>query len=424
MKKYTNQLKINSGRSIGSQEPIDDRVVWATVAELQSAITDGSIAKWYFGMPVYIGELNKWYVWCDTATAVSNANIDATTAILSPGATYPSIYSIEYAGKTFNFYSFAIPDHNHDSLYYTQAQITAFLAAKAALSHTHTESQISDLDKYSKDEIDTFLANKADETHTHSIADVDTLGTELSNRPVKTDLIFNNGNSTTLLFDRYGFGRTYFTPLAPTNASALTIDVTGIVAGAKAYVFSNRVASPSITGSSCQISIYNGLYKSNSLNLIEIVYLGLFTGTHYFAVNYITAFQALSVQDNQLSYDPSTNVLGLNKTPLNLTVPGSALTWELNTGVNAYVNLSQNSTLTITYVETGDTGRLIVAQDATGNRTLTVQGPTTSERHFQPGGTGGSTLVLDLSTAPSSVDLLEFYFDGAFFYWKSTKGFA
>ena len=48
--------------------------------------------------------------------------------------------------------------------------------------HTHLESEITDLDKYTQAEVTAFLAGKADDAHTHAIGEVTNLTTELAAR--------------------------------------------------------------------------------------------------------------------------------------------------------------------------------------------------------------------------------------------------
>jgi len=54
---------------------------------------------------------------------------------------------------------------------YTQAEVNALLSAQ-----THTESDITDLDKYTQAEVDTLLSGKANTSHTHVEADITDLG--------------------------------------------------------------------------------------------------------------------------------------------------------------------------------------------------------------------------------------------------------
>lgn len=428
MKNYENALAIVAGRKLGIQEPIDDRIVWGDVSELNSAITAGRIASWYFGMIIYVGSTNQFYVWCDSTTATNNTNVDDTAGFLASGYTYPAtpgLYTAIYAGKTFNFYPLKVPTHNHDSSYYTQAQITSFLAGKANTSHTHTESQITNLDKYTKAEVNALLATKAALSHQHAISDIDTLQTVLNDKANTSDLDFLNAASTTLLFDSLGSGRTYYDPTAYSGAAAFTLDTTNAVAGAKAYVFSNRASSPSISGTSCVIALTQGIYNSNNNNIIQLTYIGLISGTHYFIREYISATQAISVSDIFLNYTSATGALETRKTPVGLISGSGSASWDLIEGFNAHLTLSQNIALSIGIdIQAGDRGTLVLIQDAIGSRTVTVSGPTVNERHFSPGGTGGTSLQLDLSTAPTYIDVAEFYFDGANFYWKTTKNYS
>lgn len=89
------------------------------------------------------------------------------------------------------------PDHNHDTRYYTKSESDALVGG----SHTHTESDITDLDKYAQAEVDGLLAAKAstsdlntheaDTTNPHSVTKTQVgLGnvdnTSDANKPVST----------------------------------------------------------------------------------------------------------------------------------------------------------------------------------------------------------------------------------------------
>lgn len=92
----------------------------------------------------------------------------------------------------------------------------------------------------------------------------------------------------------------------------------------------------------------------------------------------------------------------------------ASVKWNLLNGYNAKVTLEGNRALSITNASSGMSGLLIVKQDATGNRTLTL-----------PSGSiilGGGTLTL--STAANAVDILTFVYDGTNYYWSLGKGYA
>lgn len=90
---------------------------------------------------------------------------------------------------------------------------------------------------------------------------------------------------------------------------------------------------------------------------------------------------------------------------------GATITWA-TAGArqnNARVTLGGNRTLDITGEVDGATGLLIVKQDGTGGRTLTL-----------PGGSlvinGGAGAVV-LSTGANDIDILTWYYDGTNFFW-------
>jgi hypothetical protein len=55
---------------------------------------------------------------------------------------------------------------------YTQSEVNQLLGGKSNTGHTHLEADITDLDKYTEAEVDTLLAGKANTVHTHVEADI------------------------------------------------------------------------------------------------------------------------------------------------------------------------------------------------------------------------------------------------------------
>jgi hypothetical protein len=96
-------------------------------------------------------------------------------------------------------------------------------------------------------------------------------------------------------------------------------------------------------------------------------------------------------------------------------VDGATVTWATG-GLrvnNAKVTLGGNRTLDITGAVDGASGLLVVTQDGTGSRTLTL-----------PAGSieaGGS---LALSTAAGSKDVLSWFYDGTNYFWTIAKAYA
>ena len=70
--------------------------------------------------------------------------------------------------------SFPPTSHNHDDRYYTESEVDTALNSKADTSHTHTISNVTNLQ--------TTLDGKASSTHTHTISDVTNLQTTLDGK--------------------------------------------------------------------------------------------------------------------------------------------------------------------------------------------------------------------------------------------------
>ena len=86
---------------------------------------------------------------------------------------------------------------------------------------------------------------------------------------------------------------------------------------------------------------------------------------------------------------------------------GAAITWDFNSGANAKVTLAGARTLVISNMEAGDTGLILVKQDAAGSRTLTLPGSSSI--------VGGGTYTA--SPAANATDVLGVYYDGTTYWW-------
>jgi hypothetical protein len=91
-----------------------------------------------------------------------------------------------------------------------------------------------------------------------------------------------------------------------------------------------------------------------------------------------------------------------------LSISSGSLSWPLRSGANATVTLNQNvTTFTLSEFEAGDTGVLIVKQDATGGRTMVL--PSSSQV------VGGGSYTP--TSAANSQDVLGVYYDGTTYFW-------
>jgi hypothetical protein len=108
--------------------------------------------------------------------------------------------------------------------------------------------------------------------------------------------------------------------------------------------------------------------------------------------------------------------------PRTLTYSGSTINWNPALGLNAAITLTQNSTLSFTAAPpVGSYGTVVLTQDGTGGRTLTL--PTLQGATNQVLGST-STSTVALSTAASSKDILNFYYDGTVVYWNIGQGYG
>jgi hypothetical protein len=108
--------------------------------------------------------------------------------------------------------------------------------------------------------------------------------------------------------------------------------------------------------------------------------------------------------------------------PKTLTYSGSTINWNPAQGLNAAITLTQNSSLSFTAAPPiGSYGTVVLTQDATGTRTITL--PTiTGVTNKVLGSTSTSTVAL--STAANAKDILNFYYDGTNCYWNIGQGYG
>jgi len=109
-------------------------------------------------------------------------------------------------------------------------------------------------------------------------------------------------------------------------------------------------------------------------------------------------------------------------TPKTLTYSGSTINWNPAQGLNAAITLTQNSALSFTSAPpVGSYGTVVLTQDATGGRTITLPSFTGITNKVL-GST--STTTVALSATASAKDILNFYFDGTICYWNIGQGYG
>jgi hypothetical protein len=97
----------------------------------------------------------------------------------------------------------------------------------------------------------------------------------------------------------------------------------------------------------------------------------------------------------------------------------ATISWNPSNGLNASVTLGGNRTLNFTTTPAvGSYGTLVISQDATGGRTITL--PSTSNKVLG----SASTTTVALSSAANAKDILNFYYDGSNCYWNVGQGYG
>ena len=139
----------------------------------------------------------------------------------------------------------------------------------------------------------------------------------------------------------------------------------------------------------------------NALNLKAPLASPTFTGTVTTGVLNTSTINATSI-----------NTPIYASTPQTLT-DATTINWNPTLGLNASVTLGGNRALRFTSTPiAGSYGTLVVTQDATGGRTITL--PTTTNKVLK----SSSTTSIALSTAPGAKDIINFYYDGTYCYWN------
>ena len=105
-------------------------------------------------------------------------------------------------------------------------------------------------------------------------------------------------------------------------------------------------------------------------------------------------------------------------TPQTLT-DAAIISWNPALGLNASVTLGGSRTLGFSNTPAaGAYGTLVVKQDATGGRTLTL--PSVANKVLG----SSSTTTIGLSTTANAIDIVNFYFDGTNYFWNVGQGYG
>jgi hypothetical protein len=201
------------------------------------------------------------------------------------------------------------------------------------------------------------------------------------------------------------------------NTNAIASEAT--TARAAELTLTNNVASntSSITSNTTSINNLNTNVVSNisSINSLNTTIAA--------ATNSNTA-NTIVKRDASGNFSAGTINASTINTPIYASTPqaltdGAIISWNPANGLNASVTLAGNRTLSFTSTPVaGSYGTLVVTQDATGGRTITL--PSTTNKVL--GSTSGTTIAL--STTANANDILNFYYDGTNCYWNIGQGYG
>jgi hypothetical protein len=155
------------------------------------------------------------------------------------------------------------------------------------------------------------------------------------------------------------------------------------------------------------------MYSEHYADYVDLSIPDFYTvkNTIHDSIGALITLTDLSSTATGLTYTNTTGVFSLTsgyaigRTKVYQTLTSSAsIAMDVSSGINAELTLGHNATLTLSNLTSGDEGNIIITQDATGSRTITIS-PT-------PKVINGGSGVVTLSTAANSVDILSYTYDG------------
>jgi hypothetical protein len=172
------------------------------------------------------------------------------------------------------------------------------------------------------------------------------------------------------------------------------------------------IASETATARAAELTLTNNV-ASNSTSITAI-------NTILSAATSSNTANTLVIRDLNGNFSAgSITASNYASTPIGLSYSGSTINWNPTVGANAAITLTQNSTLSFSSTPAaGSYGTLVITQDATGSRTITL--PSTA--NIVLGST--STTTVALSTTANAKDILNFYYDGTNYYWNIGQGYG
>ena len=337
-----------------------------------------------------------------TATLTNKLNIADSTKYVTP--TQLSSYNFSGGGgTTIDTTSLS----NRINLKANTADVASAIAASTSSINTNTTAITAEAATARAAELalSNSIANNTSNiaTNTTAIANLNSLNTNIAS---------NTASITSLTSFVLG-------QVATSSASELTItnNLTANTASINALNTNVASSTSSITSNTTSINNLNTNVVSNISSINSL-------NTTIAAATYSNTANTIVKRDDSGNFSTGTiNATSIN-TPIYASAPqtliaGATISWNPTNGLNASVTLNQNSTLSFSSLPiAGSYGTLVVTQDVTGGRTLTL--PSTANKVL---GSSSSTTIA-LSTAASSKDILNFYYDGTNCYWNIGQGYG
>lgn len=178
-----------------------------------------------------------------------------------------------------------------------------------------------------------------------------------------------------------------------------------------------------IIGNTSGPAAYGGYFETSGDQSSPIVCMSTNTDTilqlHKSTINVLniansTSSVKLNSEKDLFEFNKHIATVEVTKSYQTLTYAAS-VTMNTNIGANAKITLTGACALTLSNLTNGDEGNIIVTQDATGSRAITIS-PT-------PKVINGGSGVVTLSTTANSIDIISYTYDGTNLYINYGKNY-
>lgn len=192
--KYTNPITITAARKLVVQQPSDDRGEFTNISDVTASIVADDHYNWFEYMLSYIHEIHQVCAWLCISRLP--ANVTLSDMITNTSATYPNGYpDNQYANLTFAFFSLkAVPT-----------------------AHSHAESDIINLDKYTQAQVNNLLAAKQNNLPSNTTGSIAFLTKNAADNTFSW-VVFSGISAPTNTGDTYGYQGSNWVIIKPNDS--------------------------------------------------------------------------------------------------------------------------------------------------------------------------------------------------------------